>query len=229
MQAAKAAATPPKGHKGHKGIGMEGLVANWYARQTAKDLEEFASTARRLSARIKPGARVLEIAPGPGYLAIEVARLTGADTFGLDISRTFVRLAGENARKAGVAVAFERGDAADLPFASCSFDFVFCRAAFKNFSRPLEALNEMHRVLKPGCGGVVIDLRKDFSPRDIDDYVRGKGVLNAALIKLVFNTMLKKRAYSRDAIAQLASQSAFRQGDVYLSAVGFELWLRKCP
>jgi hypothetical protein len=61
--------------KGYKGLGMEGVVARWYARQTAKDLDEFKNTARRLASHIKPGSCVLEIAPGPGYLAIEVAKL----------------------------------------------------------------------------------------------------------------------------------------------------------
>ena len=37
-----------------------------------------------------------------------------------------------------------------------------------------------------------------------------KASINAALIKLTFNTMLKKRAYTRrTAIAQLAAQSQF--------------------
>lgn len=223
MQATNGVAAP----KGHKGIGMEGLVATWYARQTAKDLEEFKRTARQLASHIKRGSCVLEIAPGPGYLAIEVAKLTSCRMVGLDISRTFVRIADENARKAGVDIAFDLGDAADLPFPSRGFDFIFCRAAFKNFSRPLDALNEMYRVLKPGCSALIIDLRKDFSPQEINDYVRGKGTLNAALIKFTFNTMLKKRAYTPEAIAQLASQSDFRQGDVRLNAIGFELWLRK--
>lgn len=213
--------------KAYKGIGMEGFIASWYARQTAKDADEFRNTARRLAPHIKPGARVLEIAPGPGYLAIEVAKLTGCRMVGVDISRSFIRIANENARKAGTDIAFDEGDAADLPFPSNGFDFIFCRAAFKNFSRPLAALNEMYRVLKPGCSALIIDLRKDFSAQEIDQYVRGKGMINAALIKLTFNTLLKKRAYTRESIAHLASQSSFREGDVHLNAIGFELWLHK--
>jgi ubiquinone/menaquinone biosynthesis C-methylase UbiE len=220
----KHAAKPPKGYKG---IGMEGFIANWYARQTAKDIGEFRSTAQRLAPQIKAGARVLEIAPGPGYLAIELARLTGCRMVGLDISRTFVEIATENAEKAGVDVCFDQGDAAELPYPGDVFDVIVCRAAFKNFSRPLAALDEMYRVLKRRGAALIIDLRKDFSPREINAYVRRKGVINAALIKFIFNTMLKKRAYTQEGITRLVSQSQFRHGDLHLDMVGFELWLRK--
>jgi ubiquinone/menaquinone biosynthesis C-methylase UbiE len=213
--------------KGYKGVGMEGFIANWYARQTAKDMDRFRSTAHRLAAEIKRNACVLEIAPGPGYLAIELAKLTGCRMVGVDISRTFVRLARDNARQAGLDIAFEWGDAADLPFPTDGFDFIVCCAAFKNFLRPLAALDEMHRVLKPGGTAVIIDLRKDFSPQDVDNYVRGKGLINGAVIKLTFNTMLKKRAYTQEAIARLASQSQFGGGDIRLNSIGFELRLRK--
>ena len=213
--------------KGYKGVGMEGFIATWYARQTGKDIDEFKSAARRFAPHIKPGDRVLEIAPGPGYLAIELQRLTRCRMVGVDISNTFVRIATENANKAGVDIAFDHGDAADLPLPANVFDFIFCRAAFKNFARPLAALDEMHRVLKPGGTAVIIDLRKDFSPQEIDNYVRGKGVINGALIKLTFNTMLKKRAYTQEAITRLASQSQFGGGDVRLDSIAFELWLRK--
>jgi ubiquinone/menaquinone biosynthesis C-methylase UbiE len=224
MEETKTNVVPPKGYKG---VGMEGFVANWYARQTAKDIDEFKSIAQRLSSQIKAGARVLEIAPGPGYLAIELARLTGCRMVAIDISHSFVRIASENAEKAGVDVCFEQGDAADLPYPTGVFDFIVCRAAFKNFARPLAAFDEMYRVLKPGGIALIIDLRKDFSAQDVNDYVRGKGVINAALIKLTFNTMLKKRAYTRDGIAQLAAQSQFGHGDLRLDSLGFELWLRK--
>ncbi len=224
LKASNEAATPPKGYKG---LGMEGFIATWYARQTAKDIDEFRSTARRLAPQITAGARVLEIAPGPGYLAIELARLTGCRMIGLDISKTFVEIASENAEKAGVNVCFDQGDAAELPYPSDVIDFIVCRAAFKNFSRPLAALDEMYRVLKPGGSALIIDLRKDFSPHEIDDYVKGKGAINAALIKFTFHTMLMKRAYTQEGIRQLVSQSQFRNGDLRLEAIGFELTLRK--
>jgi ubiquinone/menaquinone biosynthesis C-methylase UbiE len=227
MPTANTAAVQPKGHRGYKGLGMEGFVAAWYARQTAKDIDEFRKVARRLGSHIEPGFCVLEIAPGPGFLAIEVAKLTGCRMVGIDISKSFVRIADGNAERAGVDIAFDEGDAAAMPYPANGFDFIFCRAAFKNFSRPLAALDEIYRVLKPGRDAVIIDLRKDFSAHDVNEYVRGKGVLNAALIKLIFNTMLKKRAYTAEGIAQLASQSRFGQGEVRLDSIGFELWLHK--
>jgi ubiquinone/menaquinone biosynthesis C-methylase UbiE len=213
--------------KGYKGLGMEGFVAGWYARQTAHDADEFKRTARRISAHLSSASRVLEVAPGPGYLAIELVKLTGCRLTGLDISRSFVSIAAANARNAGLRIDFEQGDAADLPFPADQFDFIVCRAAFKNFTRPLLALNEMRRVLKPGGTALVIDLRKDFSKAAVKDYVRGRGMLSAAIIKLTFSTMLKKRAYTRESLAQLVSQSDFRQGEIRLDPIGFELWLRK--
>lgn len=159
MQATTNGAAPAKAFKG---IGMEGFIANWYARQTGKNLDEFKKLARQLSSRVKAGDRVLEIAPGPGYLAIELFKLTRCRMIGLDISRTFVSIANANAEKAGVDVCFEQGDAADMPYPANAFNFIVCRAAFKNFARPLAALNEMHRVLKPGGAVLIIDLRKDF-------------------------------------------------------------------
>jgi ubiquinone/menaquinone biosynthesis C-methylase UbiE len=213
--------------KAQRGLAMEGFIASWYARQTAREADDFKRIARRIAAHVGSGSRVLEVAPGPGCLAIELAKLTGCRITGLDISRSFVSIATENARKAGVRVDFEHGDAADLPFPAEQFDFVVCRAAFKNFTKPLVALNEMHRVLKTGGTALIIDLRKDFSPQGVSDYVRGRGWFSAAMIKLTFKTMLKKRAYTKEAVMDLVSQSQFGQGELRLDPLGYELWLRK--
>ena len=224
MQATTNSAAAPKAFKG---MGMDGFIANWYARQTGKNLDEFKKLARQLSSRIKAADRVLEIAPGPGYLAIELFKLTRCRMIGLDISRTFVAIASANADKAGVDVCFEQGDAADMPYPANAFNFIVCRAAFKNFSRPLAALNEMYRVLKPGGTALIIDLRKDFSPQAIRDYTEGKGLINGAIIKWTFNTMLKRRAYTQEGITKLASQSQFGGSELRLDPIGFELWLHK--
>ena len=216
-----------KAPKPYKGIAMEGVIASWYAKNTRSSLGEFQALARRIAAELPPRAAVLEIAPGPGYLAIELAKLTNCRMVGVDISSSFIRMARENAEKAGVDIAFDEGDAADLPLPSDGFDLIVCCAAFKNFTRPLDALDEMYRVLKPGGTALIVDLRKDFSPQEINDYVRGKGLINGVIIKLTFNTMLKKRAYTCEAIAQLAARSRFGRGDLQLDDLAFELWLHK--
>src|ERR1700736_4208925 len=139
---------PGRKVKPYRGIAMEGVLASWYARNTGKSLAEFQACAKRIAARLRPGDRVLEIAPGPGYLAVELAKLGPFRVTGVDISSSFVRMAAEHAARAGVAVDFREGDAAALPFADQSFDFAICRAAFKNFSDPIGALREMHRILR---------------------------------------------------------------------------------
>src|SRR6266496_5709380 len=95
-----------------------------------------------------------------GYHAIEVAKL-GFTVTGLDISATMVEIATDGASRAGVRAEFRRGDASAMPFEDGSFDVVVCQAAFKNFRRPVTALNEMHRVLRPGGVAVVQDMNHD--------------------------------------------------------------------
>ena len=85
--------------KPYKGLPMEGPIATWYARNTGRDLHRFIRVAQTVAARVPPGGRVLEVAPGPGFCAIEMAK-AGYRVTGLDISESFVRIARENARKA---------------------------------------------------------------------------------------------------------------------------------
>jgi 2-polyprenyl-3-methyl-5-hydroxy-6-metoxy-1,4-benzoquinol methylase len=76
--------------KAHKDIGMEGMVAKWYAANTGKTLDEFTKLAQRIGGEIPPAGCVLEVAPGPGYFCIELAKLGPYSITGLDISQTFV-------------------------------------------------------------------------------------------------------------------------------------------
>ena len=217
------------GKKGYKGFSMEGPIARWYAKITAKDLAEFRRLAGTLAGRLGAGGAVLEVAPGPGYLAIELAKLGPYRVTGLDISRSFVRIAGENARRAGVSVEFRHGNAAAMPFDPDSFDFLVCRAAFKNFSEPVKALDEMHRVLRPGGEALIIDLRSDVRPDEIDAHVNamGLGRFDAFMTKLTFRHMLIKRAYTADQFRSMAAASRFGAAAIELSPIGLGVTLRK--
>lgn len=213
--------------KAYKGIGMEGTVARWYAKTTRKDLGEFKALARRMAEGLPPGAEVLEVAPGPGYFAIELAKLGKHHVTGLDISKTFVEIAQRNAQKEGVTVQFQQGNASQMPFGDKTFDLIVCRAAFKNFSEPVQALREMHRVLRPGGKAVIIDLGRDTPKERIDSYVDGLRVnfFSALFMKWTFSSMLLKRAYTRADFERLISESGFERSSIDEQPLGYEIGL----
>jgi ubiquinone/menaquinone biosynthesis C-methylase UbiE len=214
--------------KGYKGLGMDGALARWYARNTAKSIDEFRKLARSLAGQIDPGSSVLEVAPGPGYLAIELAKLGPFRVVGLDISKTFVALATANAKETGVAVDFQLGNASAMPFDSDSFDLVVCRAAFKNFAEPIAALAEMHRVLKTGGRALIVDLRKDATPAEIAAEVDSMNLsgLNSLITRWTLR-MLRKRAHSKAAFRQMAAQTPFQTCAFHEDLISLEITLKK--
>jgi ubiquinone/menaquinone biosynthesis C-methylase UbiE len=215
--------------KGYKGIGMEGYTAKWYASTTRKSLEDFKALARRVAGQIPPDARVLEVAPGPGYFAIELAKLGAYPITGLDISRTFVDIARKNAESEGAAIDFRQGNASEMPFDDDSFDFLLCRAAFKNFSEPLGALREMHRVLRKGGRAMIIDLRRDAPRESINQAVDGFGLgrANSMITKLTFRFMLLKRAYTKSEFEQMIAQTKFARVEIREDLIGLEISAEK--
>jgi ubiquinone/menaquinone biosynthesis C-methylase UbiE len=208
---------------------MEGPVARWYEKTTRKDYEEYRQLAVRFAAGLPEGGDVLEVAPGPGFLSIEMAKTGGLRVTGLDISKTFVELAGRNADQVGVQVDFQNGNASKMPFADQSFDFLVCRAGFKNFSDPVGALREMRRVLRPGRKGVVIDLRRDTSMEEINKYVEGLGLslLSALFTEFTFRFMLLKRAYTQPEFKAMLLQVPFASTRIDANAIGMEVWFER--
>jgi ubiquinone/menaquinone biosynthesis C-methylase UbiE len=208
-------------------LGMEGPIARWYARirGTAPQLAAVRTHAARLTAELPKTARILEVAPGPGYLAVELARL-GFDVTGVDLSSTFVHLATDAARRAGVDARFLRADAADLPLPNGSVDLVVCQAAFKNFGRPVAALDEMHRVLRPGGTAVIGDMNRDATAADIRREVDAMklGPVNAALTRLTLSG-LRRRAYAADHFRVAAAASAFGTCEVRADGLSLEVRL----
>jgi ubiquinone/menaquinone biosynthesis C-methylase UbiE len=213
---------------------MEGMVAKWYTTNTGQMLDEFTKLAGRVASQLPHGSNVLEVAPGPGYFCVELAKLdqTKTGTYsitGLDISRTFVEIAGKKAAEAGVRVDFRQGNASSMPFTDNTFDFLLCRAAFKNFGQPVRALQEMCRVLKPGGRGLIIDLRRDASNESIDHAVNGMGLnsINRVVTKLIFRWMLLKTAYAREHFQRMLAQANFRSVDIQEADMGFEILMTK--
>ena len=214
--------------KAYKGMGMEGSIARWYDRTTRKDMPEIRALAARIAALAPSAATVLEVAPGPGFLSIELAK-RGLRVRAVDISKTFVEIARRNASAEGVEARFDLGNAAALPVEDATVDFVVCRAAFKNFAEPVKALEEMRRVLRPGGTALLVDMRRDAPVPELQRYVDGLGVsrLNRWFMMFVFRSMLIKRAYPLEEIRRMAVEAGWADMRIETSPVGFEAWTTK--
>jgi ubiquinone/menaquinone biosynthesis C-methylase UbiE len=216
--------------KGYKGLGMNGFIATWYANNTQKNVAAYRRLAQLVAERVSEGATILELAPGPGYLSIELAKMGNYHIVGLDISPTFIEIAQAKAKEAAVDIDFRQGNASHMPLADDLFDFIVCSAAFKNFSEPVLALDEMFRVLKPGGKALIIDLRPDASIEEIETHIREDMALtgiNSLLTKWAFKSMLLNRAYTKDEIRQFASRSNFKTCTIENDGIGMYIHLEK--
>jgi ubiquinone/menaquinone biosynthesis C-methylase UbiE len=215
--------------KPYKGIPMEGMIAKWYAKNGGR-VSEQKLLAKKIKDTLSKGGDVLEVAPGPGYLALELAKSNIYRVTGLEISKTFIEIAQDNAKKANVDVQFRQGNASEMPFEDKTFDFIICVAAFKNFSQPVEAIREMYRVLKPGGKACIVDLRRDVPLERIDKHIKDdlhmRG-LNAYFTKMVFRSFLLKNAYSKAEIEGLVSQTSFVQAKILEDTLGMDIWLER--
>jgi ubiquinone/menaquinone biosynthesis C-methylase UbiE len=213
-----------------KGPEMEGPIARWYARVRGSEsqLRAYSKQALELTAGLADGAKVLEVAPGPGYLSIEMARLRRFNVTALDISHTFVQIGTANAWDAGVNVDFRLGDAAKMPFENESFDLIVCQAAFKNFTLPQTALAEMHRVLRTGGTAVIQDMSRDATHADVEAEVKGMqlGPLSSFMTMATLER-LRNRAYSPAQFERLANESPFQSCEITTSGIGLEARLEK--
>ncbi len=215
--------------KPHPDRPMEGMMAKWYAANTAEMMQQYVDLAARIAPQLEAGSRVLEVAPGPGYFCIELAKRGSYAIIGLDLSQSFVKMAAEKAAAADVNVKFTQGSASKMPFPNDCFDFLLCRAAFKNFADPVGALQEMCRVLKPGSRALLIDLSRDARPDEVSRAVdeMGLSAMNRLLTKMVFKTMLIRNAYTREEFEQMLAQTQFSRVEIGGNGMGFEIWMTK--
>jgi len=94
-------------------------------------------------------AVVLDLACGPGNFTRTFARAVPHGlVVGVDASPAMLARAVRDTEARHVA--YVRADASRLPFARNSFDAVCCFAALYLLERPMEALSEIARVLRPG-------------------------------------------------------------------------------
>jgi ubiquinone/menaquinone biosynthesis C-methylase UbiE len=112
-----------------------------------------ATDAMLAMAGIGQGARVLDVAAGAGDQTLDIAQRVGpqGSVLATDFSPAILAYAKTNAARAGHAnVETLAADAEQLEVEERSFDAAVCRLGLMLCPDPLQALQRMHRAVKPG-------------------------------------------------------------------------------
>jgi len=109
---------------------------------------------------ISPSSLVLEVGSGTGVIALDFYGDNVCRLFGIDIDLLWCVMATRFSQN----IAFHNGDAYHLPYASNTFDLVFCHYFLLWITSPDAVLQEMLRVLKPG-GRFLAFAEPDYAAR----------------------------------------------------------------
>ncbi len=112
-----------------------------------------------------PTTRVLEIATGPGHIALAFAPRCG-EVVGIDLTAAPLKIAERMRAERGIINArFIQGDVEGrLPFEDDEFDAAVCRFSFHHFQNPAAVAREMARVCRAGGRLVVEDIGASEHP-----------------------------------------------------------------
>jgi len=63
-----------KKSRAKKDIAITGGIAKWYDKNSRSRLQAMEMIADIIAEKVSQGAKILEVAPGPGYFSIELAK-----------------------------------------------------------------------------------------------------------------------------------------------------------
>jgi len=107
---------------------------------------------------LRAGQRLLDVGCGPGSITRGLARAVApGETIGIDVSADVL----ETARALEPTLRFELGDVYALEYADASFDVAHAHQVLQHLTRPIDALHELRRVLRPG--GIVAVRDGDYA------------------------------------------------------------------
>jgi SAM-dependent methyltransferase len=166
--------------------------------------------------RLEPGDRLLDIGAGFGRHAFEAAR-RGATAIPCDLGHAelvgccdvLAAMAAAGEIPEGATGAPVQGSALELPFPDATFDRIIASEVLEHIADDLAALDELHRVLRPG-GTLAVTvpawlpetlcwrLSSDYpAPAAVGGHVRiySRTVLQARLIQCGFEPWTSHRAH----------------------------------
>ncbi|HEY3495696.1 MAG TPA: class I SAM-dependent methyltransferase [Polyangiaceae bacterium] len=137
------------------------LIRDGYVAELWEQFSRFAASALELS-ELPEGADVIDVATGPGTLALQAAR-RARRVVGVDFAARMLEALERRARETGVTnVEAIQADGQALPFPDASFDRGYSMFGLIFFPDRGRGFRELRRVLRPG-GRVAVSSWRPFA------------------------------------------------------------------
>ncbi len=194
-------------------INMPVFAARLYDNLTSvkgvnKGFEEISAF---IDGRINQG-RLLDIGTGPGRLLHEVhKRNPEIELYGMDISASMLEVAKQNLQDIK-NVDLQLGNIIKTEYQSDFFDCITSSGSFYNWDRPVEGLNEIYRILKPGKTAYIFESFKDYDQvllsKRLKENLKGYNAMRKILSKYFLNRQLRM-TYSLKEFEEILKQTIF--------------------
>lgn len=125
---------------------------------------------------IDSNSLVLDVGSNTGFTSLEIAHISKASVFGIDISESCVHTAKDllyyDLDEIKNRVSFQVGSAYEIPFEDAKFDLVVTGGATSFMDKKQQAISEYKRVLKPwGFLSATQLFYKEVPPQEVIDSV----------------------------------------------------------
>jgi ubiquinone/menaquinone biosynthesis C-methylase UbiE len=123
----------------------------------------FKPSHRMILEALAPDSRnILDVGCGTGRFAARLLKhFAEARVWGVDLSSGMLARCQDRCLSLDGRLQVVQGDSERLPFADNTFDAVTCAHSFHHYPHQERALQEMHRVLRPGGRLVIVDGDRD--------------------------------------------------------------------
>jgi len=206
------------------------FAAGLYSRlaRTRSLQQQYQEIAACLVSQVQSGC-LLDIGTGPGRLLLEVHKLNpGFQLYGLDISQAMIELARQNL--AGVTVDLKTVNVCETGYKDDFFDMVVCTGSFYLWDKPEQGLDEIYRILKPGCSAHLFETNRTYN-RDAYRAALKANLKREGLAMRLFGPFLLAKAlpmaYRIYEVETIAGRTSFagRCRIEEIALVGLPIWM----
>lgn len=156
-----------------------------------------------LALRLVPAITVADLGAGEGLISQLIAQ-RAERVWCIDSSERMVEVGTELARKNGLAnLTYKLGDIESVPLPDKSVDLAILSQALHHANHPQNAVNEAHRILKPGGQVLILDLNEHYYEKAHEQF----GDLWLGFKESALHGFLKKAGFTKAEVTAVSRET----------------------